>query len=40
MTDYDCLSLFKKVPTAYRKLAQNYGAVDFKDLDPKKSNIF
>lgn len=40
MGDYDHMSLFKKVPMAYRKLSQNYGAVDYKDLDPNKGNIF
>ena len=40
MTNYDSLSLFNKIPTAYSKLSHNYGAVDFKDLDPKNGNIF
>eukprot|EP00347_Sterkiella_histriomuscorum_P002945 403366190 len=40
MDDYGDHSLYKKIPQSYQKLMQNYGTVDFRDLDPKSKNLF
>ncbi|CDW75343.1 UNKNOWN [Stylonychia lemnae] len=40
MEDYSEHSLFKKVPQPYQKLMQNYGTLDYKELDPKLRNLF
>ena len=40
MIEYNEISLYKKVPPSYQKLAQNYGGLDYKELDPRQNNLF
>jgi hypothetical protein len=40
MFDYNGISLYRKVPYSYQKLAHNYGSTDYKELDPRINNLF
>lgn len=40
LCDYNNISLYKKVPANYQKIAQSYGTTDYKELDPRLHNLF
>jgi len=40
LTDYEDISLYKKLPLSYQQLSHNYGTLEYKDLDPRLVNLF